>query len=77
MTMLLSAFVDCVLQSVVESKNTWCPRGRLHQLDVKKLGVSQVYDKYLHLLHQLKLRSGATTPGVDDARPRWHILPQL
>ncbi len=29
----------------------------------------QLYDKYLHLLHQLKLQSGATTPGVDDARP--------
>ncbi len=37
----------------------------------------QLYDKYLHLLHQLKLRSGTTTPSVDDAYPRWHILPQL
>ncbi len=32
----------------------------------------QLYDKYLHLLHQLKLQSGATTPGVDDARPHQH-----
>ncbi len=37
----------------------------------------QLYDKYLHLLHQLKLPSGTTMPSVDDARPRWHILPQL
>ncbi len=29
----------------------------------------QLYDKYLHLLHQLKLQSGATTPGVDDGIP--------
>ncbi len=29
----------------------------------------QLYDKYLHLLQQLKLRSATTTPGVDDARP--------
>ncbi len=28
----------------------------------------QLYDKYLHMLHQLKLQSGTTTPGVDDAR---------
>ncbi len=53
--------------------NIW---GRLHQLEVKKAGCKpytglcnvQLYDKYLHKLHQLKLQSGTTTPGVDDAR---------
>lgn len=40
-----------------------------------RLNYVQTPDKYLHLMHHLKLQPGAGTLSLDNARPCRHILP--